>query len=102
VKLVDAALPAGFELLEGSGKAAFAKIDVGSKVTHSYVLKVTTAQDIQALEPAKVTYVVDADGEKQVGQGGSGRGVAARRGIGRNGMEASGEASVEEANSLTR
>ena len=66
VELVDSKLPEGFELLEGATKASFAKLDVASKASHSYVVKVASAEGLQSFEPAAVTYKADADGEEQV------------------------------------
>ncbi|KAI8474182.1 MAG: translocon-associated protein beta [Monoraphidium minutum] len=65
VKLADSALPEGFAVVDGKTDAAFAKIDVGSKVEQSYVLSVATATDMVSFEPAKVSYTADADGEEQ-------------------------------------
>lgn len=79
VKLVDSKTPEGFTPLEGKTEAAFAKIDVGSKAEHTYSLNVVGAVDMQAFEPAVVTYTADADGEEQVRAAGAGaaRGRAA-------------------------
>jgi hypothetical protein len=74
VELVDAKLPEGFELLEGTTKASFAKVDVASKAEHSYTVKVTTAEGLQSFEPAAVSYKADADGEAQVRAGAGGGG----------------------------
>jgi hypothetical protein len=68
VSVADAALPEGFELLDGAAKATFAKIDVGSKEAHTYVVSVKTAAGPVGFEPATVTYKADADGEQQVGR----------------------------------
>ncbi|GBF98887.1 hypothetical protein Rsub_11525 [Raphidocelis subcapitata] len=65
VELVDADIPEGFELVEGSGRASFAKVAVGSSAAHSYVVKVAAAEGFATFEPAKVTYKADADGEEQ-------------------------------------
>jgi hypothetical protein len=76
VKLTDSKAPEGFTIADGLTDASFAKIDVGSKVQHSYVLSVATATDMQAFEPARVSYAADADGEQQVrrrGRVGSGQ-----------------------------
>jgi len=76
VVITDSDLPAGFKLLEGTPSAKYAKIDVGSKVEHKFVLDVTkaTKADVAVFEPAKVTYKADADGEGGGGGGGGGRG----------------------------
>ncbi|KIZ00592.1 translocon-associated protein subunit beta [Monoraphidium neglectum] len=66
VKLTDSKAPEGFTIADGLTDASFAKIDVGSKVQHSYVLSVATATDMQAFEPARVSYAADADGEQQL------------------------------------
>jgi hypothetical protein len=70
---VDSDLPEGFELVDGSGRASFAKVAVGSSAAHSYVVKVTGAEGYASFEPAKVTYKVDADGEEQVRAAGEAR-----------------------------
>lgn len=64
--LRDNKTPDGFTLAEGKTSATFAKIDIGSKVSHSYVLSVTTAKEVLGFDPATATYKADADGEEQV------------------------------------
>lgn len=64
VSIKDSALPDGFELVDGATTASFAKVDAGSKATHSYVARATAAAGVVALEPATVDYKADADGEQ--------------------------------------
>lgn len=65
VVVTDSKVPEGFSLLEGKTEATFAKVDIGSKATHSYVLSVDTATELQSFQPARVSYKADADGEEQ-------------------------------------
>ena len=66
VEIVDDAPPAGLDLIEGSTKASFERIEQGSSVKHVYVLKAVKGSTPYYFEPAKVTYKAEAASSEQV------------------------------------
>lgn len=60
VEIVDTLPPAGMELVDGSITASFERIEPGSSVKHTYVLKAVTGSTPYYFEAAKVTYKAEA------------------------------------------
>jgi hypothetical protein len=63
---VDAALPEGMSLLEGSLEGTYSTIEPGSSVKHVYVATAVKGEKGHVLEAATVSYKADADGHQQV------------------------------------
>jgi hypothetical protein len=66
VEIVDAAPPAGLELIDGSLRASFERIEQGSSVKHVYVLKAVQGSLPHYFEPAKVVYKAETASSEQV------------------------------------